>query len=106
MHLTEGNGSVDLVFAEDKTYRPGELAAYAASSGLSRASFTPWAPHGRGVAYHRTDVYNRACGDGFENMARQKLWTDSKQCVGKRVRVRHHDDGASDRLWCGGAMVR
>jgi len=56
----DGNGSFDPVFAEDKTYRPGELAAMRRFKWITPGFFhtmaRPWL-RGRDITW--TDVYNK-----------------------------------------------
>ncbi|HEX7289464.1 MAG TPA: ABC transporter permease [Candidatus Angelobacter sp.] len=89
----DGNSSFDPVFAEDHSYRPGELAPIRRfkwiSPGFFAAMGTPLVA-GRDLTW--TDVYNKTPVVLIsENMARE-LWQSPAAALGKRVRVGTTDD--------------
>ncbi|MGE5324886.1 MAG: ABC transporter permease [Actinomycetota bacterium] len=89
----DNNNSYDPVFAEDHSYRPGELAPIRRfkyiSPGLLAAMGTPLAA-GRDFTW--TDVYNRQpVAMVSENMARE-MWQSPQNALGKRIRVGSTDD--------------
>jgi predicted permease len=89
----DGNNSFDPVFAEDRSYRPGELAPIRRfkwiSPGFFAAMGTPLVA-GRDLTW--TDIYNKTpVGLISENMARE-LWQSPAAALGKRVRVGNTDD--------------
>jgi predicted permease len=89
----DGNGSFDPVFAEDHTYRPGELAPIRRfkwiSPGFLKTMGTSLVA-GRDLTW--TDIYNmNPVALISENMARE-MWHDPTAALGKRVRVGTTDD--------------
>jgi putative ABC transport system permease protein len=89
----DGNSSMDPVFAEDKTYRPGELAPIRRfkwiSPGFLQTMGTPLVA-GRDLTW--TDLYNRTpVVLVSENMARE-MWQSPAAALGKRIRVGSTDD--------------
>ncbi|HEY2233314.1 MAG TPA: FtsX-like permease family protein, partial [Candidatus Angelobacter sp.] len=89
----DGNGSFDPVFAEDHSYRPGELAPIRRfkwiSPGFLKTMGTSLVA-GRDLTW--TDIYNmNPVALISENMARE-LWHDPAAALGKRVRVGTTDD--------------
>jgi predicted permease len=89
----DGNGSYDPVFAEDHTYRPGELAPIRrfkwVSPGFLKTVGTPMLA-GRDFTW--TDIYDkRPVVLISENVARE-LWQTPQAALGKRVRVGTTDD--------------
>jgi predicted permease len=89
----DGNGSFDPIFAEDHTYRPGELPPIRRfrwiSPGFLKTMGTPLVA-GRDVTW--TDVYSmNPVALVSENLARE-LWHDPSAALGKRIRVGSTDD--------------
>src|SRR5262249_31462921 len=89
----EGNGSYDPVYAEDHSYRPGELAPIRRfkwiSPGLLKTLGTPLVA-GRDFTW--TDIYDkRPVVLMSENVARE-MWQSPTAALGKRVRVGTTDD--------------
>jgi hypothetical protein len=89
----DGNGSFDPVFAEDRSYRPGELAPIRRfkwiSPGFLKTMGTPLVA-GRDLTW--TDIYNmNPVALVSENMACE-LWQSPAAALGKRVRVGSTDD--------------
>src|SRR6266849_685287 len=89
----DGNNSNDPVFAEDKTYRPGELASIRRFKWITPGIFhtlgTPMVA-GRDVTW--ADIYNNVPVMMMsENLARE-LWHTPANALGKRVRVGNTDD--------------
>jgi putative ABC transport system permease protein len=89
----DGNNSFDPVFAEDKSYRPGELAPLRRfkfiSPGFLQAMGTPLVA-GRDFTW--TDIYNKnPVMMVSENVARE-MWQTPAAALGKRVRVGSTDD--------------
>jgi predicted permease len=89
----DGGNSYDPVFAEDKTYRPGEIGALRRfkfiSPGFLQTMGTPLVA-GRDLTW--TDIYNKTpVALISENLARE-LWHTPAAAVGKRVRVGNTDD--------------
>ncbi len=89
----DGNGSFDPIFAEDHTYRPGELPPIHRfkwiSPGFLKTIGTPLIA-GRDLTW--TDVYNmNPVALISENMARD-LWHDPSAALGKRIRPGSTDD--------------
>ncbi|HZU30054.1 MAG TPA: ABC transporter permease, partial [Candidatus Angelobacter sp.] len=89
----DNNESFDPVFAEDKTYRPGELAPLRRFKFISPDFLkTMGTPLVAGRDYTWTDLYNKApVALISENMARE-LWGSPAAALGKRVRVGATDD--------------
>ena len=89
----DGDRSFDPVFAEDQTYRPGELAPIRRfkwiSPGFLKTMGTPLVA-GRDLTW--TDIYNMTpVALISENMARE-MWHDPTAALGKRIRVGNTDD--------------
>ncbi|MBZ5505509.1 MAG: ABC transporter permease [Acidobacteriia bacterium] len=89
----DGNSSMDPVFAEDHSYRPGELPAIRRfkymSPGFLETMGIPLAA-GRNITW--TDLYNKTpVALVSENMARE-MWHSSAAALGKRVRVGNNDE--------------
>jgi predicted permease len=89
----DGNNSYDPVFAQDKTYRPGELGALRRfkfiSPGFLQTLGTPLVA-GRDITW--TEIYNKMpVVLVSENMARE-LWHTPAEALGKRIRVGNTDD--------------
>jgi putative ABC transport system permease protein len=89
----DGNSSFDPVFAEDRTYKPGELAALRRfkwiAPGFLQTMGTPLVA-GRDLTW--TDIYNKTpVALISENMARE-MWQSPAAALGKRVRVGNTDD--------------
>jgi predicted permease len=89
----DGNGSYDPLYAEDHTYRPGELAPIRrfkwVSPGFLKTVGTPMLA-GRDFTW--TDIYDkRPVVLISENVARE-LWQTPQAALGKRVRVGTTDD--------------
>jgi predicted permease len=89
----DGDGSFDPVFAEDRAYRPGELAPIRRfkfiSPGFLQTMGTPLVA-GRDMSW--TDIYNKVPVVLIsENMARE-MWQSPAAALGKRVRVGSTDD--------------
>jgi predicted permease len=89
----DGSGSYDPVFAEDHTYRPGEIAPIRRfkwiSPGFLKTMGTPLVA-GRDLTW--ADIYNlNPVALVSENMARD-LWHEPTAALGKRIRVGTTDD--------------
>ena len=89
----DGNNSNDPLYAEDKTYRPGELSTIRRfkwiTPGIFQTLGTPMVA-GRDVTW--ADIYNNAPVMMMsENLARE-LWQTPANALGKRVRVGTTDD--------------
>jgi len=89
----DGNGSYDPVFAEDHSYRPGELAPIRrfkwVSPGLLKTLGTPMIA-GRDFTW--TEIYDkRPVALVSENVARE-MWQTPQAALGKRIRVGTTDD--------------
>jgi len=96
----DGNNSFDPVFAEDKSYRPGELAPLRRfkfiSPGFLQAMGTPLVA-GRDFTW--TDIYNKTpVAMVSENVARE-MWQTPTAALGKRVRVGSTDDWRESSAW-------
>ena len=89
----DGNGSYDPLFAEDHTYRPGELPSIRRFKWVSPGVFkTLGTPMVAGRDFTWTDVYDkRPVAAVSENVARE-LWQNPQAALGKRVRVGTTDD--------------
>jgi predicted permease len=89
----DGHNSFDPVFAQDHSYRPGELAPirrfkYIAPGFLS----TIGTPLVTGRDFTWTDIYNKApVAMVSESMARE-MWGSPSNALGKQVRVGSTDD--------------
>jgi predicted permease len=84
---TDGHNSGDPIYAEDHTYRDGELAPIRrfkfATPGYFQTMGNPLLA-GRDITW--TDIYDhRKVGVITENLARE-LWHDPAQAIGKRMR--------------------
>ncbi|HET6934066.1 MAG TPA: ABC transporter permease [Candidatus Angelobacter sp.] len=89
----DGNNNFDPVFAEDHSYRPGELAPLRhfkfVSPGLPVTMGTPMVA-GRDFTW--TDIENKMpVAMVSENVARE-MWQNPANALGKRVRVGSSDD--------------
>ena len=89
----DGNDANDPIFAEDKTYRPGELPTMRRFKWISPGYFhtigTPLIA-GRDITW--PDLYNNVPVMMMsENLARE-LWQSAGNALGKRVRVGSTDD--------------
>jgi predicted permease len=89
----DGNNSNDPLYAEDKTYRPGELSTIRRFKWITPGIFhtlgTPMVA-GRDVTW--ADIYNNVPVMMMsENLARE-LWQTPANALGKRVRVGNTDD--------------
>jgi predicted permease len=89
----DGNGSFDPIFAEDHTYRQGELPPIRRfkwiSPGFLKTMGTPLIA-GQDLTW--TDVYNmKPVALVSESLARD-LWHDPAAALGKRIRVGSTDD--------------
>jgi predicted permease len=89
----DGSGSYDPLFAEDHSYRPGELAPIRRfkwiSPGFLKTMGTPLVA-GRDLTW--TDIYDkRPVVLVAENVARE-MWQSPTAALGKRVRVGTTDD--------------
>ncbi|HET9838604.1 MAG TPA: ABC transporter permease [Candidatus Angelobacter sp.] len=89
----DGNGSYDPLFAEDHSYRPGELAPIRRFKWVSPGVFkTLGTPLVAGRDFTWTDIYDkRPVIMVAENVARE-MWQSPQAAVGKRVRVGTTDD--------------
>ncbi|HZS27232.1 MAG TPA: ABC transporter permease [Candidatus Angelobacter sp.] len=89
----DGNGSFDPVFAEDHTYRPGELPTIRRFKWISPGFLkTMGTPLVAGRDFTWTDIYNpNPVALVSESLARE-LWHDPSAALGKRVRVGSTDD--------------
>jgi putative ABC transport system permease protein len=89
----DGNGSFDPVFAEDKTYRPGELAPLRRfkwiSPGFLKTMGTPLVA-GRDLTW--TDIYNMNPVALISEGTAREMWRDPTSALGKRIRVGTTDD--------------
>jgi predicted permease len=89
----DGNSSNDPIFAQDKTYKPGELGALRrfkfVSPGILQTLGTPLIA-GRDMNW--TEIYNKTpVAMVSENLARE-LWQTPAAAIGKRIRVGNIDD--------------
>ena len=85
--------AIDPIFAQDKTYRPGELGALRRfkfiSPGFLQTTGTPLVA-GRDMNW--TEIYNKTpVALVSENLARE-LWHTPADALGKRIRVGNADD--------------
>jgi len=89
----DGNSSFDPVFAEDRSYRPGELGPIRRFKWISPAFFkTMGTPLVAGRDLTWTDIYTKTPVVLIsENMARE-MWQSPSAALGKRVRVGSTDD--------------
>jgi predicted permease len=89
----DGNTSFDPIFAEDKTYRPGEIGALRRFKFISPDFLkTIGTPLVAGRDFTWTDVYNKTpVAILAENVARE-LWGSPGAALGKRIRVGTTDD--------------
>jgi putative ABC transport system permease protein len=89
----DGNQSLDPVFAADKTYKPGELAAIRRFKWISPnflATLGTPLVAGRDMTW--TDIYNKTpVALISENMARE-MWQSPAAALGKRIRTGFKDD--------------
>jgi predicted permease len=89
----DGNGSFDPVFAEDHTYRPGELAPMRRfkwiSPGFLKTMGTPLVA-GRDLTW--SEIYNMTPVALVSENAARELWHDPASALGKRIRVGTTDD--------------
>jgi predicted permease len=89
----DGNGSFDPVFAEDHTYRPGELAPMRrfkfVSPGFLKTMGTPLVA-GRDLTW--SEMYNMTPVALVSENAARELWHDPASALGKRIRVGTTDD--------------
>ena len=89
----EGNGSYDPVFAEDHTYRPGELAPIRrfkyTSPGFLKTTGTPMIA-GRDFTW--TDTYNKMPVALVSESVAREMWQSPMAALGKRVRSGSTDD--------------
>jgi putative ABC transport system permease protein len=88
-----GNSSNDPIFAEDKTYRPGELPAIRRFRWITPGMFhtlgTPMVA-GRDVTW--TEIYNKVPVAILSESIARELWQSPNSALGKRVRVGTTDD--------------
>jgi len=89
----DGNGSYDPVFAEDHSYRPGELAPIRRFKWVSPGALkTLGTPMIAGRDFTWTEIYDkRPVVLVSENVARE-MWQTPQAALGKRVRVGTTDD--------------
>jgi len=89
----DGSGSYDPLFAEDHSYRPGELAPIRRFKWISPGFFkTMGTPLVAGRDLTWTDIYDkRPVVLVAENVARE-MWQSPTAALGKRVRVGTTDD--------------
>jgi putative ABC transport system permease protein len=89
----DGNNSFDPIFAEDKTYRPGELGSVRRFKFISPDFLkTMGTPLVAGRDFTWTDIYNKTpVAMLSENLARE-LWNTPGAALGKRIRVGSNDD--------------
>src|ERR1051326_675195 len=89
----DGSGSYDPLFAEDHSYRPGELAPIRRFKWISPGFLkTMGTPLGAGRDLTWTDIYDkRPVVLVAENVARE-MWQSPTAALGKRVRVGTTDD--------------
>ena len=89
----DGNNSYDPIFAQDKTYKPGEIGALRrfkfVSPGFLQTMGTSLIA-GRDITW--TEIYNKTpVAMISENLARE-LWQTPAAAIGKRIRVGNIDD--------------
>jgi predicted permease len=89
----DGNNSYDPIFAQDKTYKPGEIGALRrfkfVSPGFLQTMGTSLIA-GRDITW--TEIYNKTpVAMISENLARE-LWQTPATAIGKRIRVGNIDD--------------
>ena len=89
----DGNNSYDPIFAQDKTYQPGELGALRRFKFISPDFLkTMGTPLVAGRDFTWTDMYNKTpMAMVSDNLARE-LWGSPAAAIGKRVRVGTTDD--------------
>ncbi len=89
----DGNNSYDPIFAQDKTYQPGELGALRRFKFISPDFLkTMGTPLMAGRDFTWTDLYNKTpVAMVSDNLARE-LWGSPAAAIGKRVRVGTTDD--------------
>jgi predicted permease len=89
----DGNNSFDPIFAEDKTYRPGELGSVRRFKFISPDFFkTMGTPLIAGRDFTWADIYNKTpVAMLSENLARE-LWNTPSAALGKRIRVGSNDN--------------
>jgi len=89
----DGNNSNDPLYAEDKTYRPGELSTIRRFKWITPGIFhTLGTPMVAGRDLTWADIYNNVPVMMMsENLARE-LWQTPANALGKRVRVGNTDD--------------
>jgi putative ABC transport system permease protein len=84
---TDGNSSTDLLYAEDRTYREGQLPPLRRFKFVTPGFFHTmgtWLIAGRDLTWE--DIYEkRTVALVSENMARE-LWRDPASALGKRIR--------------------
>jgi putative ABC transport system permease protein len=84
---TDGNNSTDLLYAEDRTYREGQLPPLRRFKFVAPGFFqTMGTPLITGRDFTWTDIYDqRPVAMISENMARE-MWHDPSAALGKRIR--------------------
>jgi putative ABC transport system permease protein len=89
----DGSESFDPVFAEDKTYRPGEIGALRRFKWISPGFLaTMGTPLAAGREFTWTEIYNHTpVAMVSENLARE-MWQSPAAALGKRIRVGTTDD--------------
>jgi predicted permease len=89
----DGNDSNDPIFAEDKTYRPGELPTLRRFKWISPGYFhtigTPVIA-GRDITW--SDLYNKVPVMMMSEGLAREMWQNPNNAIGKRVRVGTTDD--------------
>ena len=89
----DGNNSYDPIFAQDKTYRPGELGALRRFKFISPDFLkTMGTPLVAGRDFTWTDLYNKIPVVLVSDNLARELWGSPAAAIGKRVRVGTTDD--------------
>jgi predicted permease len=89
----DGSGSFDPVFAEDHTYKEGELPPVRRFQYVTPRYFSTWStPLLLGREFSWQDIYNKLpVTIVSESMARE-TWGSPQNAMGKRIRVGSNDD--------------
>jgi predicted permease len=89
----DGKNSIDPIFAQDRTYKPGEITALRRfkyiSPGFLSAMGTPLVA-GRDLTW--TDIYNKNPVALISESLARELWQSPSNAMGKRFRSKTDDD--------------
>ncbi len=89
----DGNNSYDPIFAQDKSYRPGELGALRRFKFISPDFLkTMGTPLMAGRDFTWTDLWNKTPVVMVSDNLARELWGSPAAAIGKRVRVGTTDD--------------